>query len=45
MNHLWRELKRLDMAERFQWSVIDRWPLHAGYISAVTDTVETVRCL
>jgi protoheme ferro-lyase len=40
LNHLWRELKRLDMGEEFEWSVIDRWPTHDGFLSALTDRVQ-----
>lgn len=39
MNHLWRELDRLDMATDFQWSLIDRWNTHPGYIKAVVNRV------
>ena len=39
MNHLWRELKRLDMGDEFEWSLIDRWPLHDGFLNAVTKRV------
>ena len=40
LNHLWRELKRLDMGEEFEWSVIDRWPTHDGFLTALTDRVQ-----
>ncbi|KAF0713288.1 Aste57867_4421 [Aphanomyces stellatus] len=40
MNHLWRELKRLDMGDSFQWSLIDRWNTHPGYIAAVARRIE-----
>ncbi|KAG3102699.1 Ferrochelatase [Phytophthora idaei] len=40
MNHLWRELDRLDMKEDFQWSLIDRWNTHSGYISALANRVK-----
>jgi protoporphyrin/coproporphyrin ferrochelatase len=39
MNQLWRELDRLDMANDFKWSLIDRWNTHPGYIKAVTNRV------
>lgn len=39
MNHLWRELRRLDMGDEFQWSVLDRWPQHPGFIEAVSDNI------
>ena len=38
-NHLWRELIRLGLRDRFQWSLIDRWPTHPGFIKAVVDRV------
>jgi ferrochelatase len=41
MNDLWQQLKELRMEERFQWSVIDRWPLHQGYLDAVVDRINT----
>jgi ferrochelatase len=40
MNHLWRELRRLGMEQDFQWSVIDRWPVHPGYVSAIVKLVQ-----
>lgn len=40
MNHLWRELKRLDMGQCFKWSVIDKWNSHPGYIAAMAKRVE-----
>jgi len=39
INHMWRELRRLNMGDEFQWSVIDRWPQHPGFIEAVADNV------
>lgn len=39
MNHLWRELIRLNMESTFLWSVIDRWHAHPGFISAVAKRV------
>lgn len=38
MNHLWKESKRLDA--NFQWSVIDKWNTHDGYIAAMAKQVE-----
>ncbi|ETV77338.1 ferrochelatase [Aphanomyces astaci] len=40
MNHLWRELKRLDLGDSFQWSLIDRWNTHPGYIAAVSRRIQ-----
>lgn len=41
LNHLWRESVRLGLEKRFSWSVIDRWPLHAGFLEAVARNVRT----
>ena len=38
-NNLWRELRRLDMGGVFEWSVLDRWPTHPGFIKAVAKRV------
>jgi ferrochelatase len=39
LNELWRALDRTGLRDAFQWSVIDRWPVHPGFISAMTATV------
>ncbi len=39
LNELWRVAGRLGMSNDFQWSVIDRWPTHPGFIKAMTKTV------
>ncbi len=39
LNDMWRMLRGLDMEGEFRWSVIDRWPVHPGFIAAMTDTV------
>lgn len=39
LNELWRAAGRLGLANRFEWSVIDRWPTHPGFIDAMTHTV------
>jgi ferrochelatase len=39
LNELWRAARRIGLQDRFQWSVIDRWPVHPGFIDAMTDTV------
>ena len=31
LNHLWRESLRLGLDASVEWSLIDRWPTHAGY--------------
>ncbi|MBW6456486.1 MAG: ferrochelatase [Trueperaceae bacterium] len=39
LNELWRAARRVGLQDRFQWSVIDRWPAHPGFIDAMTETV------
>lgn len=39
LNDLWRALDRTGLHGRFQWSVIDRWPTHPGFLEAMAQTV------
>lgn len=39
LNELWRAARRTGLAERFRWSVIDRWPAHPGFVDAMTASV------
>jgi ferrochelatase len=39
LNELWRAADRAGLREAFQWSLIDRWPVHPGFIEAMTGTV------
>ena len=39
LNELWRAAARTGLEQAFRWSVIDRWPVHPGFIAAMTDTV------
>ena len=39
LNELWRAAARTGLRAAFQWSVIDRWPVHPGFIDAMTETV------
>ena len=40
LNELWRAAERhRAAATRFDWSVIDRWPVHPGFIEAMAETV------
>lgn len=39
MNELWRAADRLGLGDAFRWSLIDRWPVHPGFLDAMTDTV------
>jgi len=34
LNELYRQLKKHDWLQEFEWSVIDRWPTHKGLIKA-----------
>lgn len=39
LNELWRAARCLDLDEAFEWSVIDRWPVHPGFLGAMADAV------
>jgi ferrochelatase len=39
LNELWRAAERTGLRDRFEWSLIDRWPVHDGFIAAMTETV------
>jgi len=39
LNELWRAADRLGLRDAFQWSIIDRWPVHDGFIAAMAETV------
>ena len=39
LNHLWRESLRLGLDAQVEWSLIDRWPTHAGFVAAVARNV------
>ena len=39
LNELWRAARRVGLADRFTWSVLDRWPTHPGFIEAMAQTV------
>jgi ferrochelatase len=39
LNELWRAAARAGLRDTFQWSIIDRWPVHSGFIEAMTETV------
>jgi ferrochelatase len=40
LNELWRAAKRVGLQKDFEWSVIDRWGTHPGFIEAMTKTVK-----
>lgn len=39
LNELWRGASRTGLRDAFVWSIIDRWPVHDGFIEAMTETV------
>lgn len=39
MNELWRTVKALDMGDDFEWSIIDRWADHPGFIDSVSERI------
>jgi ferrochelatase len=39
LNELWRAASRTGLRDAFRWSIIDRWPVHPGFIEAMTETV------
>ena len=40
MNELWRKLDAAGLKDEFEWSLIDRWYNHEGYIDAVVERME-----
>jgi ferrochelatase len=40
LNELWRAATRTHLRDAFQWSIIDRWPVHQGFIDAMAETVK-----
>jgi ferrochelatase len=41
LNELWRAAERLDLASAFEWSVIDRWPVHSGFLDTMAQSTRT----
>lgn len=39
LNELWRQLRDQGMMNRFDWSVVDRWPTHPGLIKAFAENI------
>ena len=39
LNELWRAAARTGLRDAFEWSIVDRWPVHPGFIEAMTETV------
>jgi len=40
LNELWRQVKNLGLESDFKWSIIDRWPLHDGFVDAILERME-----
>lgn len=40
LNDLWRALDRTGLKDAFEWSIIDRWGEHPGFIEAMAGAVE-----
>jgi len=40
LNEVWRQLRELDMLDRFEWSVIDRWPTHPGLVESFAASIQ-----
>lgn len=40
LNELWRAARRLGLENAFDWSIIDRWPVHPGFIAAMSRSVQ-----
>jgi protoporphyrin/coproporphyrin ferrochelatase len=40
LNELWRAAGRTGLLDALQWSIVDRWPIHPGFIEAMTETVQ-----
>jgi protoporphyrin/coproporphyrin ferrochelatase len=39
LNELWRAADRVGLRDAFAWSIIDRWPVHPGFIASMVETV------
>lgn len=39
LNELWRAAARTGLDDVFEWSIVDRWPVHPGFVEAMTETV------
>jgi ferrochelatase len=39
LNELWRAAGRTGLRDAFRWSLSDRWPVHPGFVEAMTETV------
>jgi ferrochelatase len=39
LNELWRAAGRVGLEREFEWSIIDRWPVHEGFVAAMAESV------
>ncbi|MEA4907678.1 MAG: ferrochelatase [Anaerolineaceae bacterium] len=39
LNELWRAAEREGLEDAFHWSVIDRWPLHPGFLQSLAESI------
>jgi len=39
LNELWRAAERTGLRDAFEWSIIDRWPVHEGFVASMAETV------
>jgi ferrochelatase len=39
LNELWRAAERTGLRDAFEWSIIDRWPVHAGFVASMAETI------
>jgi len=39
LNELWRAAERTGLKDAFEWSIIDRWPVHEGFVTSMAETV------
>ena len=39
LNELWRAADRTGLRDAFEWSIIDRWPVHEGFVASMAETV------
>src|SRR5690349_18328793 len=39
LNELWRAADRTGLRDAFEWSIIDRWPVHPRFVDAMAETV------
>ena len=40
LNELWRLSRKFDVEGQIEWSVIDRWPAHKGFVEVVARHIE-----